>query len=75
MSLIWKSGFYHIERIVNIPIVLSLFDYRRHVGGLGPAMRSTGDLRADMLQIRGFYADGKGKCPELFAGVRLEEEM
>jgi len=64
-----------IERIVSVPIVRSLFDDRRRVGGLGSAMRPTGDLCADMLQIRGFYAEKNGKYPELFGDVHLKEEM
>lgn len=71
----WKSGFYHIARTANVPIVLSYLDYSRRVGGFGPAIEPTGDIRNDMEEIRNFYSDKQGKFPELFGDVRLKEEM
>lgn len=71
----WKSGFYHIARAASVPIVLSYLDFSRRVGGFGPAILPTGDLRSDMEEIRDFYADKKGKYPELFGEVRLKEEI
>lgn len=70
----WKSGFYHIAREADVPIVLSFLDYERKVGGFGPAFRPTGDVRADMDRIRAFYADKQGKFPERFGEIRLAEE-
>jgi len=71
----WKSGFYHIARTAEVPIVLSFLDYSRRVGGFGPAIVPTGDISSDMEEIRNFYADKQGKYPELFGAVRLKEEM
>jgi 1-acyl-sn-glycerol-3-phosphate acyltransferase len=71
----WKSGFYHIARQANVPIVMGYLDYRRRRGGFGPALHPTGDLRRDMNEIRDFYADKVGKYPEQFGEVRLKEEM
>ena len=71
----WKSGFYHIARSANVPIVLSFLDYSQRVGGFGPAILPTGDLRTDMEEIRNFYDGKQGKYPELFGDVRLKEEM
>ena len=71
----WKSGFYHIARRAEVPIVLSYLDYSRRVGGFGPAIVATGDLSSDMEDIRNFYADKKGKYPEFFGEVRLKDEM
>ncbi len=71
----WKSGFYHIARAAEVPIVLSYLDYSRRVGGFGLAIELTGDLSADMDEIRIFYADKKGKYPDLFGEVRLKGEM
>ncbi|MBW2420569.1 MAG: lysophospholipid acyltransferase family protein [Deltaproteobacteria bacterium] len=70
----WKSGFYHIARKAEVPIVLSFLDYERKVGGFGPEIVPSGDLRADMKIIRDFYADKKGRYPEQFSPVRLPEE-
>jgi 1-acyl-sn-glycerol-3-phosphate acyltransferase len=71
----WKSGFYHIARSANVPIVLGYLDYGRRRGGFGPALYPTGDIPADMDEIRGFYADKIGKYPDQFGEVRLKEEM
>lgn len=70
----WKSGFYHIARTADVPIVLGYLDYARKRGGFGPSLRATGDVRKDMEQIRAFYADKVGKYPEDFAEPRLREE-
>lgn len=70
----WKSGFYHIARGAQVPIVLGFLDYARKRGGFGPALVPSGDLRADMDRIRAFYADKIGKYPADFGPVRLREE-
>lgn len=71
----WKSGFYHIARAANVPIVLGYLDYARRRGGFGPEIIPTGDIRQDMDEIRAFYADKQGRYPECFGEVRLKEEM
>lgn len=70
----WKSGFYHIARKANVPIVMGYLDYKRKRGGFGPAFYPSGDLKKDMDAIRAFYADKTGKYPENFGPVRLKEE-
>jgi 1-acyl-sn-glycerol-3-phosphate acyltransferase len=60
----WKSGFYHIARCANVPIVLAFLDYLRKAGGVGPVFYPTGDIEADMEYIRAFYATVTGKHPE-----------
>jgi 1-acyl-sn-glycerol-3-phosphate acyltransferase len=70
----WKSGFYHIARTADVPIVLGYLDYARRRGGFGPALRATGDVRKDMDGIRSFYADKVGRYPDQFGPVRLKEE-
>lgn len=71
---LWKSGFYRIAREAGVPIVLSYLDYRRKVGGFGPAFLPSGDVRLDMDVVRDFYADKVGRHPELFGEIRLAEE-
>ncbi len=71
----WKSGFYHIARKAGVPIVMGYLDYARKRGGFGPELIPTGDIREDMDEIRGFYADKVGKYPSQFGEVRLKEEM
>ena len=59
----WKTGFYHIARGANVPIVLGYLDYRRKVGGIGPLIHPTENMEADMKAIQKFYAGIAGKYP------------
>jgi 1-acyl-sn-glycerol-3-phosphate acyltransferase len=60
----WKTGFYHIAHGAGVPICLGFIDYGRKTGGIGPLIYTTGDIDADMKEIRKFYVDIKGKYPE-----------
>ncbi len=71
----WKSGFYHIAREANVPIVMGYLDYARKRGGFGPELIPTGDIREDMDEIRSFYAGKVGRHPDQFGAIRLKEEM
>ncbi len=70
----WKSGFYYVARTAGVPICLGYLDYGRRRGGLGPLLRPTGDVAADMDVVRAFYADKRGRYPEKQGPVRLEQE-
>jgi len=70
----WKSGFYRIAVAAGVPIQLGFIDYSRKRGGLGPAITPSGDLRADMDEIRAFFADKVGHYPEKKGEIRLHEE-
>lgn len=67
----WKTGFYHIARGANVPIVLGFLDYRRKVGGIGPIFHPTGHIEKDMQTIRAFYAAVTGKRPHQFGNAAL----
>lgn len=71
----WRSGFYHIARAAEVPIVLGYLDYARKRGGFGPELVPTGNVREDMDEIRAFYADKQALYPDCFGAVRLKEEM
>jgi 1-acyl-sn-glycerol-3-phosphate acyltransferase len=62
----WKTGFYFIAAQAQVPIVLAFMDYERKVGGLGPVFQPTGDVTADMVTIKRFYAPIKGKYADKF---------
>lgn len=70
----WKSGFYHIARTARVPLICTFLDYRRRVGGIGPVVMPSGDVRADMDQIRRFYGGIHGKFPDKTTPPRLIEE-
>lgn len=71
----WKTGFYHIARGANIPIVLGFLDYRRKTGGIGPTFYPTGRIEEDIKKIKTFYATITGKRQDQFSKVAPEEYM
>jgi 1-acyl-sn-glycerol-3-phosphate acyltransferase len=70
----WKSGFYQIALAAQVPIAMGFLDFGRKVGGLGPLLHLTGEVSADMDQVRAFYRDIRGKRPALESTPRLREE-
>ncbi len=62
----WKTGFYYIATGAGVPILLGYLDYGNKVGGFGPLFHPTGDLEADLVTIKAYYAPIKGKNPNQF---------
>ncbi len=60
----WKSGFYHIARGANVPLLLASLDYSKKVAGIGTVFYPTDDAEADTERIRAFYATVTGKFPQ-----------
>jgi 1-acyl-sn-glycerol-3-phosphate acyltransferase len=73
----WKSGFYRIALGADVPVICGYLDFARKRAGLGPAMRMTGDIKADMSRIRAFYAEKNPQpfAPAKFGPIRLREEL
>jgi 1-acyl-sn-glycerol-3-phosphate acyltransferase len=71
----WKTGFYHIARQAQIPIVFAFLDYGRKAGGLGPIMNPTGDIEEDMITIRQFYSEITAKHPDNFGDIILRARI
>lgn len=70
----WKSGFYNIARGAGVPVLCSFLDYPSRTAGLGPCLRMTGVVSADMGRIREFYSGIRGLYPEKTTPVMLAEE-
>ena len=62
----WKTGFYFIALEARVPIVLAYMDYHRKVSGLGPIFQPTGDVEADLAEIKRFYAGVRGRNADQF---------
>lgn len=60
----WKSGFYHIARAAQVPVLLAFVDGPNRTFGTGPLVHLTGDMELDLNVIRNFYGDMKGLHPE-----------
>ncbi len=67
----WKTGFYHMAVGAGVPIQLAFLDYGKKRGGMGPLLQPTGDLEADVAQMRAFYQGVKGRRPECQGDVEL----
>ena len=65
----WKTGFYFIALEARVPIILAYMDYHRKVSGLGPVFTPSGNLEADMAEIKRFYAGVKGRNADQFEAV------
>jgi 1-acyl-sn-glycerol-3-phosphate acyltransferase len=74
---LWRSGFYHIARGAQVPVVPAYVDAPRKRVGMGEPIWLTGDVGADMDQIRAFYAAKKpvGFDANSFGPIRLREEL
>ncbi len=71
----WKSGFYHIATAAGVPIVMIGVDgANRRLIVADESLVPTGDVKADMDQVREFYADFRGIKPAGAGPVRLREE-
>ncbi len=62
----WKTGFYYIAVGAQVPIVMAYMDFEKKISGLGPVFHPSGDIDADMIRIKAFYAPFKGKNASQF---------
>ncbi len=63
----WKTGFYWIAHQAGVPIVMAYMDYPRKLSGLGPVFTPSGDIEADMVQIKAWYGQFKGRNWQQFS--------
>lgn len=60
----WRRGFYMTAVGANVPIVLGYLDYAKKEAGVGPVFYPTGDVDADIEEIKKFYRTKTGKYPK-----------
>jgi len=68
----WKTGFYWVAHGARVPIALGFLDYGGKRTGVGPLVTASGDIEADMVTIRAYYADMRGKHPDQSASAEVE---
>ena len=56
----WKTGFYQIANGAGVPIVLGAIDAKTKTASIGEVFHPTGDLDADLAQIKAYYAGKTG---------------
>jgi len=57
----WKTGFYHIAVAADVPIVMSVLDYKTKTGTISGIIYPTGDYEADLPLIQSHYAEAVGR--------------
>ena len=62
----WKKGFYFVALKAGIPILLYGLDYERKLIQCTKTVIPSGDLEADMRDIKLYFKGFKGKKPENF---------
>ena len=67
----WKSGFYHIARAANVPIVPAFADNARRIVSFGPPMLPTGNYGEDLLKIAEWF---RSKLPDYERFKVLEQQ-
>jgi len=60
-----KTGFYHIARKANIPIYPVAFDFGTKVVIIKEPFIPSDNIESDFRKLIGFFAESKGKYPEL----------
>lgn len=67
----WRSGFWHIARTAEVPIVLAALDWRHRVCRVGPAFQP-GRIEEDIERLRVALADVTPRHPDRFGPVKLK---
>ena len=62
----WKKGFYFIAVKAKVPIMLIGLDYEKKEASVLDIFHPTNDYRTDIVKIKSYYKDIKGKNPENF---------
>lgn len=57
----WKTGFWHIARAVDVPILPMAFHYPDKTISVGPLIQTSADVDADIARLRAWYAPFLGK--------------
>lgn len=69
----WRSGFYRVADLAEVPVGLVLLDYGRRVVGVDSFWRLSGDASADLAAFAGRLSGCRGLRPQLAAPVCLIE--
>ncbi|ANP45014.1 lysophospholipid acyltransferase family protein [Candidatus Viadribacter manganicus] len=57
----WKTGFYHIARAADVPLILSVLDYGTKTISLAAIIRPKDDYESDLKIIQSYYAHAQGR--------------
>lgn len=63
----WKTGFYHIAKKANVPIIVCFLDYKNKVATIGKVLDRNLSESEAMSQMKDFLKQANPKNPENFA--------
>lgn len=62
----WKTGFYHVAKGANVPIVMATLDFENKEILIKDPYYVTGNQKVDFEYFHNYFKDVKGKNPEQF---------
>jgi 1-acyl-sn-glycerol-3-phosphate acyltransferase len=60
----WKTGYYYIAEVANVPIIPVSFDYKTKTVTVNKPFYITHNIEADTILLRKFYEGVVGKKPD-----------
>ncbi|MCO5273710.1 MAG: 1-acyl-sn-glycerol-3-phosphate acyltransferase [Flavobacteriales bacterium] len=60
----WKTGFWHIARKANVPLILTSFDYSRKTVTFSEPFHASDDLKHDLATLTEYFKPFVGKNPQ-----------
>jgi len=60
----WKTGYYYIANLAQVPIMPVSFDYKNKRVTIGEPFYTTGDIKSDTDFLKSFYKGVEGKIAE-----------
>ena len=62
----WKTGFYHVAKGANVPIVMATLDFENKQILINDPYYVTGDQKVDFEYFHNYFKEVKGKNPDQF---------
>jgi len=63
----WKTGFYHVAVLAQVPVALGYLDYQKKEAGVGKVVYPSGDMKKDIQEMMAFYKHIIPHTPENFS--------
>lgn len=70
----WRSGFYHLARAAEIPIVMAYIDGKNRRIGFGPTLYPSSNQAADLAKLCDFYSNIAGIRPEKAGTIAFKNQ-
>lgn len=61
----WKTGFYHIAKKANVPIIMVTLDFENRINTISEPFYTTNNIEKDFIYMQDFFKNVKGKVEEL----------